>query len=94
MVDRKGPSRARQVEGAGQKVAYLGRRLCFQGVEDRGVEHRIGRGWARFAVFKGEFCDHQYSSLYRLRPFDAVFSSMLLYGAGAWTMALARERRL
>ena len=91
VVDRKGPSRASEVEVAGQKVevlqpgesvAYLGRCLCFEDAEDREVEHRIGRGWAKFAVFKGELCDRRYSLLHRLRLFDGVISPTVLYGAG------------
>ena len=103
VVDRKGPSRAREVEVAGQKVevlqpgesvAYLGRCLCFEDAEDREVEHRIGRGWAKFAVFKGELCDRRYSLLHRLKLFNAVISPTVLYGAGTWTMTVAREKRL
>ena len=73
-VEREGQSRAQEVEVAGQKVqvlrpgesvAYLGRCLCFQDAENGEVEHRIGRGGAKFAVFKGELCDHRYSLLHR-----------------------------
>ena len=66
----------------GESVAYLGRCLCFQDAEDREVDHRIGRGWAKFAVFKGELCDRRYSLLHRLKLFNAVISPTVLYGGG------------
>ena len=68
--------------------------MCFEEAEDREVEHRIGRGWAKFAVYKGELCDRRYSLLHRLKLFDAVISPTVLYGAGTWTMTVAREKRL
>ena len=78
----------------GESVAYLGRCLCFQNFADRELDNRINKGWAKFAMYKGELCDGAYSLIHRLRLFNAVVTPSVMYGAGCWTMTGERERKL
>ena len=100
---RRGAEREKEVEVRGQKVemlpleggvAYLGRKFTFYQSQDVELEHRISRGWAKFAVYKGELCDKRYSLLHRLRLFGAVVAPTVLYGSGTWTMTAEREKKL
>ena len=75
-------------------IAYLGRCLCFQNFMDVELDHRIGRGWAKFGVYKGELCDRRYSLVHRIRLFNAVVTPTILYGCGSWTLSVGARRRL
>ena len=102
-MHRRGANAATEVRVAGknvevlrpeESVSYLGRCLCFLDFADRELEHRVNRGWAKFATFKNELCDRRYSLLHRLRLFNAVVAPSVLYGAGCWTMTSSTGQRL
>ena len=103
VTNRRGVSAAKEVNVAGKQgdvlqpgesVVYLGRCLVFRDFDDREIEHRVTRGWAKFSVYKGELCDKRYSLLHRLKLFNAVVTPTVLYGAECWTMTAGREQKL
>lgn len=102
--NRRGVSAAKQVKVGEQdvevlpidaSVMYLGKKLCMgEEHHDVEVDHRIGRGWAKFMQYKQELCGAHYSLAHRLRLFDATVTPTVLYGSGCWAMTLNRERKL
>ena len=103
VFDRRGVLAQSHVQvGAGRvevlpfdgSVSYLGRKLCFQGFHDVEIQSRIAKGWGAFGKFKAVLCNKHYLLRSRLRLFDAVVSSTVLFGSGAWTMTAARESKL
>ena len=60
----------------------------YHGVE---LKHRLNCGWAAFHKNKSEFCNRNYPLMQRLRLFDAVVSSSVLYGSATWTMLREHE---
>ena len=102
-ADRRGVLRQKDVQvgegrvevlACGDSTPYLGRQLTFREYHDVEINHRISRGWAAFGKFKTELCNRHYllQSIFKL--FDAVVSSTVLYGSGAWTLTAAREQKL
>lgn len=79
---------------AGHAVAYLGRQLSLTDFHDVEIENRVNRGWAKFYTHKKELCDKAYPLHDRLRLFEAVVRSSVLYGGGSWTITAVREQRL
>ena len=73
---------------------YLGRKLSF--IDHRAVEleNRIKAGWAAFHKHKGELCSKFYALRDRVRLFDAVVSSAVLYGSATWTLTKCMEQHL
>ena len=100
---RSGASAANSITVRGHEVeilrfsdatTYLGRKLCFKEFHDTEIKHRIGRGWAKFAIHRKELCQKKYSLRCRLKLFEAVVTPTVLYGSSAWTMNAERARLL
>jgi hypothetical protein len=73
---------------------YLGRALNLCQPHDPELGHRISSGWAKFAKFKKELTDKDYSLYQRLRLFHSVVTPSVLYGSATWTMTASREQTL
>ena len=58
------------------------------------LEHRLGAAWRRFWTLKQELTCKSYSLNIRLKLFNAVVSSTLLYGCEAWTLTQKMELQL
>ena len=83
-----------EVLAYGDSTPYLGRQLTFSEYHDVEINHRVSKAWAAFGKFKSELCNRHYLLQSRLKLFDAVVSSTVLYGSGAWTLTAAREQKL
>ena len=78
----------------GSGTAYLGRFLCFDEFHDAEISCRLDKGRSGFGKLRHVLCDKHYSLASRLKLFDAVVTSTVLYGSGCWTMTSGREQRL
>ena len=63
---------------------YLGRTLCFRDCHAVEIKRRICAGWAKFHCFKSELTGKHYSLQSRLRLFEAVVSTTVLFGSCTW----------
>ena len=57
-------------------------------------DNRISKARGKFWTYKKELCGPHYRLGARLRLFDAVVTSTVLYACGCWTMTVAREAQL
>ena len=73
---------------------YLGCLLNLTEPEDREINYRIQRAWAKFAVYRNELTNKEYSLSRRLQLFNAVVTPTMLYGCCWWAMAVTKERAL
>ena len=73
---------------------YLGRLLSAHNTQDTELDFRIERAWKKFFAHKSELCGKGYRLRDRLKLFDSVVTSTVLYGSGTWTMTQAREAKL
>lgn len=73
---------------------YLGWKLCFQACHQTELYNRIAAGWAKFQNFKRELTEKEYSLGSRLRLFEAVVSTTVLYGACTWAMTRGMAEHL
>jgi hypothetical protein len=73
---------------------YLGRLLNLLEPTDTEINFRIKRAWAKFAIFKKELTDKDYSLYQRMRLFHAVVTPTVLYGSGTWAMTASRDQAL
>jgi hypothetical protein len=71
---------------------YLGRLFSFNASQDTELKHRVGKAWAKFAIFRDELTDKHYNLDQRLRLFKAVVQPSFLYGSVCWTMTRKREQ--
>ena len=58
------------------------------------LDFRIDRAWKKFFAPKSEICGRDFRLRDRLKLFDSVVTSTVLYGSGTWTMTQAREAKL
>ena len=82
------------VLGFDESTKYLGRKVCFQDPHQTEFDNRVAKAWGAFSKHKQELTDRRHSVRNRLRLFDAVVSSTLLYGCETWTLRTDQERRL
>ena len=75
-------------------TAYLGHYLSFHNFHDAEIQNHIVKGWKAFGKYRDELCNKRYLIRSRLRLFDAVVTSAVLYGSGTWVMTAAREHKL
>ena len=75
-------------------TSYLGRLFSFSDIHGVEIRQRIQKGWAAFGKFREELCGKHYPLAYRMRLFNSVVSSTVVYGSGAWTMTVERENLL
>ena len=67
-----------------ESEGYLGRTLCFYGCHVVEFKRRISAGWANFRCFKNELIGKDYSLQSRLRLFEAVITTTVLFGSCTW----------
>ena len=85
-----------EVLGSESSTMYLGRMLCLRNdmTHDVELKNRMAKGWAKFAVYRDELTNRQYSLKQCLRVFISVIQPSVLYGCVSWTMTTARVANL
>jgi len=73
---------------------YLGRKLCLQECHATEMQNRFAAGWGKFQSFKRELTGKEYDLRSRLRLFEAVVSTTVLYGACTWAMTRGMAEQL
>ena len=73
---------------------YLGRLIGFDRPHEAEVDNRIRIAWKRFMAHKEELTCKSYTLRNRLRLFDSVVTSCVLYGAACWTLTQALQVKL
>ena len=73
---------------------YLGRKVCYKDAGDKEFDNRIAAAWGAFSKHKQQLTNRQHRLKDRLRLFDAVITSSLLYGCETWSLRVDQERRL
>ena len=73
---------------------YLGRKVCYMDPHGAEFNNRIAAAWGAFSKHKQELTDRRHRLSDRLRMFDAVVTSTLLYGCESWTLRVDQQRRL
>ena len=73
---------------------YLGRKLSFSDPHRVEVENRIACAWKKFHSLRQELLGNMYSLKDRMRLFDGVITSTLLYGCEAWTLTVELQNRI
>ena len=73
---------------------HLGRKLCFKDSCEAEFRSRLAAGWGAFHKHKNELCSKPYRTCDRVKLFEAVVSSTILYGAATWALTQAMEKRL
>ena len=83
-----------EVLARNDKIKYLGRQITFENATVVELSNRIKAAWAKFMQYKNELTRKNYSLSDRLRLFDSVVSSTVLYGSEAWTLTAEMARLL
>ena len=73
---------------------YLGRLFSFESTHDAELQHSIGKGWAKFAIFRSELTDKHYEMAQRMKLFKAGVQLSFLYGCVSWTLTREREHKI
>ena len=82
------------VLGATDSTKYLGRKVCCKDPHQVELDNRIAKAWGAFSQHKQELTDRRHRLANRMRLFEAVVTSTLLYGSETWTLRLDQQRRL
>ena len=83
-----------EVLSKGSSTMYLGRLLSVDAVHDTELDHRLEKAWKNFFAHKAQLCNRSFRLRDRLRLFESVVTSSVLYGSGCWTMTQSREQKL
>ena len=83
-----------EVLSKGSSTMYLGRLLSVDAVHDTELDHRLEKAWNNFFAHKAQLCNRSFRLRDRLRLFESVVTSSVLYGSGCWTMTQSREQKL
>ena len=73
---------------------YLGRKVCYNDPHETEFNNRVAKAWDAFTKYRHELTDRRHKLPTRLKLFDAVVSSTLLYGCESWTLRVDHQRRL
>ena len=73
---------------------YLGRALNLVDMHDVELKHRIRKAWSKFGMLKTELTDRLVPLRLRMRLFNAVITSTVLYGCSSWAMTESRTKSL
>lgn len=68
---------------------YLGRKLCLEDSQQMELSNRIRAAWAAFHKHKRELCSKFYRLQDRAKLFEAVVTSVALYGSARWALTAA-----
>ena len=82
------------VLGLDDSTKYLGRKVCYEDPHGCEFNNRVAAAWGAFSKHKQELTDRRHKLRDRLRLFDAVVTSTLLYGCESWTLRVDQQRRL
>ena len=82
------------VLGHDESTKYLGRKVCYNDPNEVEFSNRVAVAWGAFSKHKEELTDRRYWLKDRLKLFDAVVTSTLLYGCETWTLKADQQRRL
>ena len=77
-----------------ESTQYLGRKVCYKDPQESEFDNRVAKAWGAFSRHKQELGDRRHRLKDRLKLFDAVVMSTLLYGCETWTLKVDQERRL
>ena len=83
-----------KIAGPDESAKYLGRTFCMANHHDVEMNARIASAWAAFMAIKEVLCNPVLELQKRIRLFEAVVTSSVLYGCVAWTMTVDYERKL
>ena len=83
-----------QVTGSMGVTKWLGRKIRFHDPNDFELSNRIASAWGAFTKFKWELTNRQFRLKDRLKLFNAVVTSTMLYGCEAWTLKTDQQRRV
>ena len=83
-----------EVLGADASSKYLGRKVAYTDPHGTEFNNRVAAAWGTFSKHKKELIDKNYPLKIRLKLFDAVVTSSLLYGSETWALKAEQERRL
>ena len=73
---------------------YLGRKLCMFKCQEAEFNNRLACAWASFHEHKSELCGKHYHLKDRMKLFEAVVSTTLLYACCAWGLTKKMDRNL
>jgi hypothetical protein len=82
------------VLGYEDSTKYLGRKVCCKDPQDVEFDNRVAKAWGAFSKHKQELTDRRHRLKNRLKLFDAVVTSTLLYGCETWSLRTDQRRRL
>ena len=77
-----------------ESTKCLGRKVCYSDPHEVEFSNRVATAWGAFTKHKRELTDRRHRLHDRLKLFEAVVSSTLLYGCESWTLKVDQQRRL
>ena len=83
-----------EVLEATASTMYLGRLLSLTDPHEVELQHRIKKGWAKFAVYREELTNKNVPLKLRMRLFNAVATPTILYGCCSWVLTTSKEKKL
>ena len=83
-----------KVLGPSGTIKWLGRKVSFQDPHECELSNRIAAAWGAFTKHKSELTSKKYCLKDRLRLFEAVVTSTMLYGCEAWTLNIRQQSRM
>ena len=83
-----------EVLEATASTMYLGRLLSLTDPHEVELQHRIKKGWAKFAVYREELTNKNVPLKLRMRLFNAVVTPSILYGCSSWVLTVLKEKKL
>ena len=86
--------RSFQVLCSSESVRWLGRKVSFDDPCEVDLNNRIAAAWGAFTGHKDKLTCRKFRLVDRLKLFNAVVSSTVLYGCETWTLKLQQQRRL
>ena len=86
--------RSFRVLGPMESTKWLGRKVSFHDPHEQELSNRIAAAWGAFTKHKEELTSRRFRWGDRLKLFNAVVSSTVLYGCETWTLRIDQQRRL
>jgi hypothetical protein len=75
-----------EIMGEAAAERYLGRKLSFYDSNSTEFHNRLAAGWGKFHAFRSELTVKTYSLRSRLRLFEAVVTTTVLFGSCTWAL--------
>ena len=83
-----------EVLGSTGTAKWLGRKVRFHNPHESELGSRIASAWGALTRHKEELTSRRFRLHDRLRLFNAVVSSTVLYGCETWTLKQGQQQRL